>query len=1031
MGRVSRMTRKERKRLKRLIRKLPAGSERSKLKRQLRGLRTATLDRGKLKLFGQEQRTDPQVASMLVSGEARTEKEAVKKIDEAQKSFEFKERVAARTLAKSKVQAVTIPSGTGGTITVTKGGQVTERDQRNKVVNRFEATRQDTLNIIKRGTITREQAARASRVRQQRIDLLLKTGGFVAGSRDAEDFSKLPLAERRKQVKLLRSLPGQNILEKRAKLTNIQTLAALPTLKTSIPKFVQAVRREQAARLKAINNPTLNAVEKVKVGETLEKIAREEVKKAKTKEGVKKVFAFLKVPINISGRSADFLSKTARQKLTRLQDINLQRIETAPKFEQRIIRGVGVAALLGTGRAVLGVVDTIRDPLGFFKNQAKAIRHPLITIKGIGEQFVVDPVGTMVEFAVYGKTLNLVGKGVKRSPVGQFVQKELFIRNLPKEMRTPVRKLFATRKVKKVINPKKIPTLKKADFFQVKGLTRVEANALIKALNKNDVIFGSFLRQTLPKKFRSKLKVPKDVDLATKNVADFNKRFINALPKKLRNAYKIKRESVVRLSNGEKLFDVKPLERLIPQKSLFTRTGRLPVSGFVKRLKGVETIKKLSQLAEEIISLRKKISVQQLKLPTAKTKSLLSKNLKKLTKVEKQFKSAKKGLKPSELPKIVRKASQDVLDLPTERLIKVKIGQKKIKLIGFTEQTTRKLLGTLQVLIEKNVRRAKDPQSFLTMLEVQKAILKSEKATRSVRRKIRILDDAIKVLKSKSFSKLLDQKVPGLTKEYPLINEVSKSGLKKITPTKSRNVATTVSRSLNKIKRKTFTRADAKNVVKNVPKNLASFLPGGRVRNRFNSLISISEKPSRLPIKVTRKVPSRLPTKKAPSRLPKARPSRLPISKLPLSKISKLPIKTISRLPIKTISKLPINTISKLPRRIQSKLPRAIRSRLPKPRPSRLPKKKPSKLPKIRPSKLPKLWKPSVPKVPKKKRDDRKQKKLLIKLSDEAIESGDYIYLADLYSIMFDVKAIPSERTQLLKVGRIFTGLEARAIVKK
>jgi len=91
MGIVSRRTRAERKRLKRLIRKAPSGNKKRALQKQLRLVSTATLDRGKLKLGGQLQRTSQEVAQKLVSGQARTEKEA-------QKQLAFQSRVAQRTV---------------------------------------------------------------------------------------------------------------------------------------------------------------------------------------------------------------------------------------------------------------------------------------------------------------------------------------------------------------------------------------------------------------------------------------------------------------------------------------------------------------------------------------------------------------------------------------------------------------------------------------------------------------------------------------------------------------------------------------------------------------------------------------------------------------------------------------------------------------------------------------------------------------------------------------------------------------------
>jgi len=138
-------------------------------------------------------------------------------------------------------------------------------------------------------------------------------------------------------------------------------------------------------------------------------------------------------------------------------------------------------------------------------------------------------------------------------------------------------------------------------------------------------------------------------------------------------------------------------------------------------------------------------------------------------------------IKLSELPLTTRKAVATALELPTEKIVKV----GGIKLIGFGEQTTRKALGTLQVLIEKNVRRAKDPQSFVTGLRVQLQALKQTKPKTPIgrfrkNRRVKVLQDSIKLLTSKKFQKLLESKVPTITKQYPVLAKINVSKLKKV-----------------------------------------------------------------------------------------------------------------------------------------------------------------------------------------------------------------------------------------------------------
>ncbi len=74
---------------------------------------------------------------------------------------------------------------------------------------------------------------------------------------------------------------------------------------------------------------------------------------------------------------------------------------------------------------------------------------------------------------------------------------------------------------------------------------------------------------------------------------------------------------------------------------------------------------------------------------------------------------------------------------------------------------------------------------------------------------------------------------------------------------------------------------------------------------------------------------------------------------------------------------------------------------------------------------------PIVPRVPKIIiPPDIEKKKKLIKLSGRVIQRQRFIYLNDLYSAIYDIKATPTEKRAFLKVGRIFTGAERRAIIR-
>ncbi len=63
--------------------------------------------------------------------------------------------------------------------------------------------------------------------------------------------------------------------------------------------------------------------------------------------------------------------------------------------------------------------------------------------------------------------------------------------------------------------------------------------------------------------------------------------------------------------------------------------------------------------------------------------------------------------------------------------------------------------------------------------------------------------------------------------------------------------------------------------------------------------------------------------------------------------------------------------------------------------------------------------------------DDEKKKNKLKKLIGRVIPRQRFIYINDLYSAIYNIKANPAEKRAFLKVGRVFTGAEARLIVRR
>jgi len=629
--------------------------------------------------------------------------------------------------------------------------------------------------------------------------------------------------------------------------------------------------------------------------------------------------------------------KTLLAKINQLQSENTFLINSLSKTThlERVFRGVAISAALGGAKGVLGVVEAIKNPIAFIKSQFDIIKDPIGTITRTGQAFIVDPVGVAAEFFAFGRASRGVSSVAKNSALGRTVREEVFIRSQPKEIRTPVRAIIESSRVQEAINPTNVKKLKKIDFAEVKELTPLEAKAIRKTLQQTDsVVFGSVAARTISRKGTPQ---PKDVDLATTDVAKFSRTFLNNIPKGFRNNYIIRREKIIRKSDGAAILDVKPLDRLIPNRSILTRRGFIPVSGYVKRIE------------------------------------------------------IKKG---SVLPIVKTRAIQTALEVPTQKIIKV----GGIKITGFGEQTVRKGLGTLQVLIEKNTRRAKDPQAFIIQLKIQvDALRKSKPKTITGRSRrtsdIRTLQNAINILQSASFARLLESRVPGITKDFPLVAKIDVKKLRRI------------KRSVINKKVKELIEKKTREKKRIIPKK--KLIKRKRIKKKK---VIRKKKPSRLP----KKRPSRLPSK-IPSRIPKRRISRLP-SKLP----SKL---RPSRLPSKLRpSKIP----SKLPSKLRpSKLPSKIPSRIP---PSRLPKRVPSRLPPGRDRRRRTITPRETIIIQLK---DKRKRDRLKKLTRGVIRKQKFIFIPDLYSRVFGIKASKEEKIAFLRTGRLFTGLEQRKLVGK
>lgn len=713
------------------------------------------------------------------------------------------------------------------------------------------------------------------------------------------------------------------------------------------------------------------------------------------------------------------------------------------RLGEAMARGIVGSAVLGAFGAGKSFVEAFLKPGETLRNIRTFARQiwnePLEVARAEGQRLLLDPAGVIAEYFTFSRLMSGTMKVARRSPVGRYVNEELFIRSQPKELRPFVRQIIKSSRVQERLNPYKVKDIKKVDFLEVLELNKVEARALKKALQKTDsVVFGSAASRTLSRK---KTSVPKDVDLATRNKTKFYNKFLNSLPAKIRKDYFVKGEKLFHRTRGA-LLDVKPLNRLYPDKSLFRRKGFLPVVGYVKTI-GIG--------------------------------------------------------KGSVLPGIKRKLKTARLEFPTQKIVKV----EGIKMVGFGEQTVRKGLGTLQVLLEKNARRAKDPQSFVQSLQIQIAGLKASRPKTKLGKsrkasRIKKLETAYRILTSKEFIKLLDSKVPGLSKEYPLLAKLNIPKLRKVKPLTKKQVDDIVSKTSSASlsgreskKKVSSSKSSSKKKVVKKPVSVSSkelFKPKfiketitkkklgfedyslesqrfGRkiidtqaktewalLEARFGSKINKYKKKwfadrkkdlfkeyfgngkskiitetrlRKIKNKVSSSLSSKLPSKKLYSYLPKSFLRSKLFSKPPSSTPSRVRSKTTSRVASKTPSRTP----SKLPSRVPSRTPSRTTSKTP----SRVPSKTPSRIMRITPSKLssyvstfPSRLKAVPPgptpaviqKILRKKKVYKKDKKEL----ENYVKETKVKYRPSLAAIIYDITGY--------SVPKSVTGFEIRPIIK-
>lgn len=599
----------------------------------------------------------------------------------------------------------------------------------------------------------------------------------------------------------------------------------------------------------------------------------------------------------------------------------------------------GAIGFLSLGKAAKGGYKVIRHPITTGKQISRFVKEVDIkkvpgVVASVGKSelydFSSDPLGYMAELEAFTRGLRFVGKGIKANKLANTIDREIFITGLPEELRKPVRKIIKAIESQKKIKSYKDIRLRDIKDLRVETLTKGETEAALKAVNKTySVLFGSGASRVLT---GGKTKIPHDLDIATRSINGFFEEFKAALPKAERSNYVLRGEKITTKS-GRSLFDIKPLSRLYPSNFLGKRS--LPVT----------------KLKKKLVLFQKRKSKGD----------IISKTL-----------NYDVVFKPELKDYVVASRFEIFVDKP--------IRFEGIKFISIGQQTVRKGLGTLQNLIEKNVRRAKDPAGLLELLLIQKENLKITKPLTIIGRaqkktKMKNINEAIKLLRSNRFKKLL-------TGDRAILEDYKAVGKIPVSKLPVRNFKQIQKKAIEKVRQ------------------AKSYLP----KARTSRIVA-----SRLPRTKSSKLSSKLPRSRK-SKIPASGSSRTPASKLTNKAFSKLPG---SLLPRGYISLLP----SRLPSRIPSKLPSKLPSRLP----SKLPSKNPSKLPGKNPS------------------EEKKKRRIKIKLPDikkevrkvisDSKRKREFIYLPDLAALINGERVKGGQAKALLRKGRIFTGLEARPII--
>lgn len=351
-------------------------------------------------------------------------------------------------------------------------------------------------------------------------------------------------------------------------------------------------------------------------------------------------------------------------------------------------------------------------------------------------------------------------------------------------------------------------------------------------------------------------------------------RFVSKVPKDLKKTTKVILETArlgevakppLRTIRFKEIKTLSPIEaRAVKQTLLELGPSKTLVFGSAAgRAAGLKTIPKDIDIGVKSISEFKKVLGRKskelgIKSPSAK---LDVKDIGRLTPERTLL-----GLGPGRLPTPTPRGIPPVL-IPTK---KPKIVEG-IKITAFGEQLQRKGLGSLQVVLEKSPRRAKDPAAFVESLKLAKVTIEKVKPLTPIglviqRRRVKKLGKGIEFLESPSFRKTLKATQPAALGKFPKLPRVKAKPITPTIPTKEgpKGIAPTRPSGLPKVTKPSKI-PDFIGKPSKLPSTLSSQLKGSKFGR---SVLGIS------------KIPSKVPSVFKPSKIP---PTKIPPSKVPPS----------------------------------------------------------------------------------------------------------------------------------------------------